>query len=120
MLSVCIYCGSNKPKALEACGNCSKVPDSHSDVIHSIIMSYSEDEPYLNFISIDEIEGFRESIVSGSLISVEPRVFREAEDAYSAVETLDSPQALKYFSKISHPVMVVTLLLFLMFLLTGA
>jgi len=119
MLSVCIYCGSNKSKALEACGNCSRVPDSHSDVIYSIIMSYSEDEPYLNFISIDEIEAFRVVIMSGSSITVDPRIFREAEDAYSAVETLGSPQALKYFSKISHPVMVVTLLLFIMFVLMG-
>lgn len=83
-------------------------------------MSYSEDEPYLNFISIDEIEGFRESIVSGSLISVEPRIFREAEDAYSAAGTLGSPQALKFFSKISHPVMVVTLFLFILFIFIGA
>ena len=119
MTSVCIYCGRNKSEALEECGGCLRIPNSHTDVIHSIIMSYSEEEPYLNFVSIDDIEVFRESIINGSPIKVEQGVFREAEEAYSAVGTMGSPQALKYFSKISHPVMVVTLLLFIAFLLLG-
>jgi hypothetical protein len=55
MLSVCIYCGKNKSEALDECGECLRAPNSHNDVIYSIIMSYSEEEPYLNFIDIDEI-----------------------------------------------------------------
>jgi len=120
MISVCIYCGKNKSKALEKCGECLRIPNSHTDVIHSIIISYSEEEPYLNFVSIDEIEVFRESIINGSPIKVEQDIFRHAEEANSAVGSMGGPQALKYFSKISHPVMVVTLLLFLAFVLMGA
>lgn len=120
MLSVCIYCGSDKPEALEECGECARAPDSHPDVIHSIILSHSEDEPYLNFIGLDEIEGFRQSILSGSLLTIDPRIFKEAEEAYSAVGAMGSPQALKFFSRISHPVMVVTLFVFIMFVLMGA
>ncbi len=120
MISVCIFCGSNKSKALVECEECSRIPNSHADVIHSIIMSYSEEEPYLNFVSIDEIEVLRESIINGSPIKIEHATFSVAEEAYSAAGTQGSPQALKYFSKISHPVMVVMLLVFIVFVLLGA
>ena len=120
MISVCIYCGKNKSKALDECGECLRIPNAPTDVIHSIIMSYSEEEPYLNFIGIDEIEVFRESIINGSPFKVEQETFREAEEAYSAVGSMGSPQALKYFSKISQPVMMVVLLLFIALVLMGA
>ncbi len=120
MFSVCIYCGENKPEALEACETCLKAPDSHSDVIHSIIMSYCEQETYLNFICADELEQFRQSVINGSPIKINPGTFREAEEAYSAVKSMRGPQALKHFSKISHPVMVVTLFVFIAVLLMSA
>lgn len=120
MISVCIYCGSNKPEALEECEECLRAPNSHDDVIHSIIMSYSEEAPYLNFISIDEIAEFRESIINGLPMKVKQDTFRIAEEAYSAVGSMRSPQVLKYFRKISYPVMMVVLLLFIAFVLTGA
>ena len=56
MISVCIYCGNNKKKALEASPACARSPDSNKDMIHSIILSYSETEPYLNFMSLEELE----------------------------------------------------------------
>ena len=120
MISVCIYCGRDKPEALNECEECLRIPNSHTDVIYSIIMSYSDEEPYLNFIDIDEIEVFRESIINGSTFKIEQETFREAEEAYSAVESMGSPQVLKYFSKISQPVMMVVLLIFIAFLLMGA
>jgi hypothetical protein len=83
-------------------------------------MCFSEDEPYLNFLSIDEIEEFRGSIINGSTIKIKQDTFREAEEAYSAAGTIGSPQALKYFAKISHPVMVMSLLLFIVFVLIGS
>mgnify|MGYP000016710289 CR=1 FL=1 len=119
MISVCIYCGRDKSEALDECEECLRIPNSHTDVIYSIIMSYSEEEPYLNFIDIDEIEVFRESIINGSPLEVEQETFREAEEAYSAVGSMGSPQVLKYFSKISQPVMMVVLLVFIAFLLMG-
>ncbi|MEH6651753.1 MAG: hypothetical protein V7707_17170 [Motiliproteus sp.] len=97
-----------------------KTPYSHIDVINSIIMCFSEDDPYLNFLSMDEIEEFRESIIIGSAINVKQKTFREAEEAYNAVGSLDSPQALKFFAKISHPVMTVMFLLFIVFVITGS
>jgi hypothetical protein len=120
MISVCIYCGKNKSKAFNECGECLRTPDSHTDVIYSIIMSYSEEEPYLNFIDIDELEVLRESIINGLPFKVEQETFMQAEEAYSAVGSMGSPQALKYFSKISQPVMMVVLLLFIALLLMGA
>lgn len=120
MISVCIYCGQNKSKALDRCGGCSKTPDSHADEIHSIIMCFSEEEPYLNFISMDELEALRASIVNGSAINIKQETFRQAEEAYNAVGLLDRPQTLSYFARISHPVMVVVLFLFIAFVLMGA
>lgn len=120
MISVCIYCGENKSKALDECEECLRTPDSHKDTIHSIVMCFSEEEPYLNFLTIDEIEAFRESIINGSVIEVKADDFRAAEEAYNAVGTLESPQALKYFKKISHPVMAVMLMLFVVFVIFGA
>jgi hypothetical protein len=120
MLSVCIYCGKNKSEALDECGECLRAPNSHNDVIYSIIMSYSEEEPYLNFIDMDEIEILREAIIDGSPFKVEQEIFSEAEEAYSAVGSLESPQALKFFSKISQPVTMIILLLFIAFMLMGS
>jgi hypothetical protein len=120
MRSVCIYCGGDKLKALDECSECKSVPESHPDVIHSIILSHSADEPYLNFIALDDIEAFREAIISGLPLHIDPRIFREAEEAYRAAGTMGSPQALKYFAGISHPVLVVTLFVFIAFVLLGA
>ncbi len=119
MLSVCIYCGNNKTKALDECGECLKTPQSHTEVIHSIIMSYSEEEPYLNFISKDELEEYRKSIINGLPIKISPDTFQMAEEAFGAVGSLRSPQALKYFSRISDLVIVVVMLLILAFILLG-
>ena len=120
MISVCIYCGSNKTKALDECGECLRMPHSHTDVINSIIMCFSEEDPYLNFLSMDEIEEHRESIINGAVIKLKQQTFIEAEEAYNAVGTLDSPQALKYFERISHPVMLIMFLLFLALVVMGA
>lgn len=120
MISVCIYCGRNKSKALVECEECLRTPDLHTDVINSIIMCFSEEDPYLNFLSMDEIEELRNSIINGSAIKVQHETFRQAEEAYSAVGTLDSPQALKYFSKMSHPRVAVMFLLFIALVIIGA
>ncbi|WP_249697041.1 hypothetical protein [Aestuariirhabdus haliotis] len=89
-------------------------------MIHSIILSYSEDEPYLNFLSMDDIEAYRETILAGTPIHIDQTTFNAAEEAYSAVGSLESPQALQYFAKISHPVMLVLLFVFLVFILAGS
>ena len=119
MLSVCLYCGKNKSKALDECGHCLKAPNSHRDIIHSIILSHSEDEPYLNFLTLDEIDNHRELIRQGIPFQIGVETFREAEDAYSAVRSMHGPQAIEYFSTISQPVLFVILMLFIAFFLFG-
>lgn len=110
MISVCIYCGNNKLKALEACPVCARVPDAHEDVIHSILLSYSETEPYLNFISLEELESKQQSILKGEPISINREVFVVAEEAYSAVSSNSGPRAIQYFSTISIPIILVIVL----------
>ena len=110
MISVCIYCGNNKLKALEECPACARSPESHEDVIHSIILSYSETEPYLNFISLEELECMQQSILKGEPINISREVFAVAEEAYSAVSSNTGPRAIQYFSTISIPIILVIVL----------
>ena len=119
MKSICIYCGKTKPKAHEICGACFSVPETHEDLIHSIIMCYSADEPYLNFLSIDELEMRQEEIRKGNRIKVDPQVFSQAEEAYSAVKSLAAPQLINKFSRISSPVLMAILALVLLGLILG-
>ena len=119
MISVCIYCGHNKSKALAECEACAKTPESHTDVISSVVLCFSEDDPHLNFLTLEEVEAFRESIVSGSVMNIAPQTFRQAEEAYEAVGSLDSPQALQFFAKIPHSVMAIASLLFILFVIIG-
>lgn len=90
--------------ALEECASCFCSPDSHIDRIHSIILCFSETEPYLNFLSIEEIEDLREKIINGSSININTGVFKSAEEAYSAVKSNNGPKAIQYFSTISLPI----------------
>ncbi len=113
MLSVCIYCGENKLRAFDACSSCSRSPDSHRDQIRSIIMTYSETEPYLNFLSLQELEATREKIIKGAPIEIKTEVFRNAEEAFSAVKVTEGPKLIQYFSGISVPVTVLILFAFL-------
>jgi len=110
MISVCIYCGKNKAKALETCPACACAPDSHEDVIHSIILSYSETEPYLNFLSLEDIEAQQQQILNGASIDIKKEVFTVAEEAYSAVSSNTGPRAIQYFSSISIPIILVIVL----------
>lgn len=110
MISICIYCGNNKLKALEACPVCARAPESHEDVIHSIILSYSETEPYLNFISHEELVSMQEGIVKGEPIQINRELFTVAEEAYGAVRSNKGPRAIQYFSRISAPVILVIVL----------
>ena len=98
MMSVCIYCGKDKLIALEECESCSRRPESHNDVIYSIILSFSETEPHLNFLTIDKIEEIRKDVLQGYPINVKDDVFMLAEEAYSAARIVDSPQLIKYFT----------------------
>jgi hypothetical protein len=117
MINVCIYCGKNKSEALEACDLCSSLPESHRDIMHSIIMCFSEEEPYLNFLSLEEIEGIREKIVDGSSINISSEIFKRAEEAYSAVRSNNGPKAMQYFSNISLPIILVVLITILAIIL---
>ncbi len=110
MISVCIYCGKNKSMALEACASCSRSPGSHVDVIHSIILCFSETEPYLNFLVIEEIEEIQKQIVEGTSIDIKADVFNRAEEAYSAVKLNDGPKLIQSFSAISFPVIAMIVL----------
>jgi len=110
MINVCIYCGKNKPEALEACGSCLGSPSSHVDVIHSIILCFSETEPYLNFLSLEEIEEIRVKIIDGASIDIKSDVFNKAEEAYSAVKSNRGPKVMQYFANISLPITAVILL----------
>lgn len=116
MINVCIYCGNNKTMALEECASCCRSPSSHREVIHSIILCFSETEPYLNFLSIEEIEEIQKRIVEGALIEISPDVFHRAEEAYSAVELNNGPKLIQRFSKISSPMIAIIILTMLAFL----
>ena len=120
MICVCIYCGQYKSKALDACGECHRTPESHTDEIHSIILCFSEMEPHLNFLRREEIEELRESILEGTELKVKPDIFSQAEEAYSAVNSITSPQLLTYFAKIANPKMGMVLLLIAAIILFGA
>lgn len=111
MKSYCIYCGNSKPKAHQICGSCFAIPEKHEDLIYSIIMCYSTDDPHLNFLSIGEIEAVCEVIRTGEKIEVSPQVFAQAEEAYSAIRSIESPQLINKFSKISSPMLIPMLVL---------
>jgi hypothetical protein len=112
MLSVCIYCGQNKAMALKTCASCTRAPNSHRDVIHSIILCYSDTEPYLNFVSLEELEVFRDEIKTGLAIDIDAELFQRAEEAFSAVNTADGPKLIQPFAKISVPVITFILVAF--------
>lgn len=120
MKSFCIYCGNSKPEAHEKCESCGAIPETHEDLIYSIIMCHSENEPYLNFLSIKEIEALREGIAKGEKMKVSPEVFTQAQEAYSAVRSLGSPPLLNKFSRYASPINVVILVLVLLGLIFGA
>jgi len=113
MMCVCIYCAKNKAVALEECASCSRVPTSHIDKMHSIILCFSETEPYLNFLTLDDVERIRTTIIEGSSIVIEPQVFRTAEEAYSAVKSNGGPKFIQSLSGVSAPILVVVLVFFL-------
>ncbi len=119
MKSFCIYCGNSKAEAHQICGSCAATPVTHEDLIYSIIMSYSADEPYLNFLSIEEIEALCEEIGSGGKIEVSPQVFAQAKEAYSAVRSMGSPPLLSKFSRKASPMHMVILVLVLLGLIFG-
>jgi hypothetical protein len=120
MKSFCIYCGNSKPEAHQICGSCAATPETHDDLIYSIIMSYSADEPYLNFLSIEEIEALCEDIGKGEEIKVNPEVFTQAKEAYSAVRSMESSPLLSKFSRNASPLHMVILVLVLLGLIFGA
>ena len=97
--------------ALEECASCARQPTSHIDVIHSIVLSFSETEPYLNFLSVDEIEEIREKIIDGFPLEIRPDIFRVAEEAYSAVELNRGPKVIQRFANISLPITAIVLIL---------
>lgn len=113
MLSVCIFCGENKSKALEECPSCNEIPTSHKEVIHSIILCFSETEPYLNFLSLEEIEDIRARIIAGSHITISSETFSRAEEAFSAIQINNGPKVIQYFSTISVPIISIIVLTFI-------
>jgi len=120
MKSFCIYCANSKPEAHQICGSCFVIPETHADLIYSIIMCYSTDDPHLNFLSIGEIEALCEDIRKGNKIAVSPQVFDQAEEAYSAVRSMESPQLMHKLAKISSPVRLVIFALVLVGFIFGA
>jgi hypothetical protein len=110
MINVCIYCGKNKLEALEACESCFRSPNSHIDSIHSIVLCFSETEPYLNFLSLEEIEEIRDEIIDGASIDIKSEIFNRAEEAYRAVMSNSGPMVMQYFANISFPIISVVLI----------
>ena len=120
MKSFCMYCGNSEPDAHQICGSCFAIPETHKDLIYSIIMCHSPDEPHLNFLSIGEIEELCEEIRKGNKVEVSPQVFSQAEEALSAVRSLGSPQLISKFSRISSPILMVMLAMLLVGIIFGA
>lgn len=120
MKCFCMYCGNDKPEAHEVCGSCGAIPETHEDLIYSIIMCYSANEPYLNFLSIEEIEALCEEIEKGHKVKVKPEVFAQAAEAYSAVRSLGSPPLLNKFARTASPLHVVIVVLVLLGFIFGA
>ncbi len=110
MINVCIYCGENKSKALEECPFCLRSPNSHEDEIRSIILCFSETEPYLNFLSREEIEAIRINIIEGSPIELKADILNRAEEAFSAVKSNNGPKLIQSFSTISFPIIAIIVL----------
>jgi len=81
--------------------------------MHSIILCFSEAEPYLNFLTIEELETQRTNIIGGSSIVIEPGVFKAAEEAYGAVKLNGGPKLMQGLANKSSPILVVVLVLFL-------
>jgi len=73
-------------------------------------MCFSETEPYLNFLSLDEIEEIRNKIADGFSIAVKPETFNRAEEAYSALGSNSGPKVMQYFANISLPITSVVLI----------
>ncbi len=119
MLSVCIYCGKNKKKALDSCEVCQQVPESHLDMMHSIIMYYSEDQPYLNFLTLEEIESVRSDILSGKPLNICESVVRNAEEAYTNVQMSRGPKVIEAFQQIIYPGIWLILVLTILSLVFG-
>lgn len=113
MITICIYCGHNKTLALAECASCMRTPRSHQDVIRSIIVCFSESEPYLNFLSLEEVEDIQANIKAGKPILITTEVFKKAEEAYSAVKLNSGPKAIQYFSRISFPITAIIFLVIL-------
>lgn len=116
MINVCIYCGTNKSMALEECASCCRSPSSHRDVIYSITLCFSESEPYLNFLSLEDIEEIQKKIEEGAAIEISSEVFNRAEEAYSAVQLNEGPKLIQSFSKISSPMIAIIILTIMAFL----
>ncbi len=120
MKSFCIYCGNSKPEAHEICGACGATPVTHEDLIYSIILCHSEGEPYLNFLSLEEIEALREEIAKGNKMEVSPQVFNQAQEAFSAVKSMGSPPLLNKFARHTSRLHIIILVLVLLGLIFGA
>ncbi|PCJ36749.1 MAG: hypothetical protein COA75_05690 [Cellvibrionales bacterium] len=82
-------------------------------------MCYSTDDPHLNFLSIGEIEALCEEIMKGNKMEVSPQVFEQAEEAYSAVRSLESPQLIHKLAKISSPIQMIIFALVLVGFIFG-
>ena len=111
-MNVCIYCGENKAMALEECASCLRAPSSHVDTIHSIILCFSETEPYLNFLTLEDVESIRTKIIDGTSIVIDPQVFKTAEEAFSAVKSKSGPKFIQGLARISAPILTLVLLIF--------
>lgn len=83
-------------------------------------MCHSPDEPHLNFLSIEAIERLCEEIKKGNKIEVSPQVFSQAEEAYSAVRSIGSPQLISKFAEVSSPMFMVMLAMLLVGIILGA
>lgn len=110
-------CGENKPMALEECASCLYTPATREDDIVSIILCYSETEPYLNFLCLDEIEEIRANIIRGEPITIGPEILNSAEEAYSAVKTDRGPSFIQNIANRSSSIFAILLLLMLALLL---
>jgi hypothetical protein len=91
-----------------------RTPASHTDTIHSIILCFSESEPYLNFLSLADVESIRVKIAEGSKIDIEPEVFKAAEEAFSAVKSKSGPKFIQGLASISTPILTLVLLIFVL------
>lgn len=111
MKSICIYCGCEKIKPLDACNYCGKTPVTKSHCIQSIILSFDEKNIDTNFIERDSFEYYSNEIKNKKNLNFDKNTLEKAEKIYNLLTTVTNYGLFKYFIKLFWPIIPITIFL---------